>query len=1002
MTGGLFGEITADGLNIVLFGTGDDHEQNQMGTILRHMTPLLSQTDPPGGLLCPLTWAAVTQLGYSFRSESTGQWLPQPKLTQWIIDEFTRRHAATKAQPANEVQHTATAEQPASDAQHAAAVVQSADDHEPAATVDQPARVHEHAARAPGPAKGVQPAATAVQPANGLVPRSYQLDAARQIASMGKFLLFDEPGPQPVTTPVWTPDGWTAIGELKPGDLVYDSDGAPVPVMAVRDFGRQPVYRVTFSDRSSTLATGNHRWHVWTRNDRKRDTGGRIMSTDQLLGAGLRLADGLRNYYLPQQPVLNSPDHELLLDPYAYGALLGNGRLGTVYRGGNVLGITCPDNETLIRVATAVTALGTTWKWNTPADRCQNLAFHRNGKLREILAGLDALHYSKNKSVHPVYLRAGTAARRSVLAGLLDTDGNVAASAGVEFSSASPQLAADVAWLARSLGAVVTEADPQPASYRRDDGVKVRCLLKHRLHMRFPADGPNPFTLSRKADEWARQAIAVQRRNPPRLFDAIEPAGEADVCCIELNAASTHVYLTDTALIPTHNCGKTVSTILGLQAWQREHELFPMVVVVPSWDVADVWTRHIADWAPGWPEPVMYGGTDRARHIRLKTKILVTTYATARLDAADAKGPLVKLKAAAVVLDESHAVKNTDSQQSKAVTRIAAKADAIVALTGTPVTRDTGDIFPVLAAMDPRSYPSRGRFVKRYLATADDEYGETIEGLAPLAEPEFRTVLAGQYRRVSKADVAGELPPKIYSVRRIEIPPQWRTAYDGMAADMLAELPDGEELEVMSVLAQLTRLSQLASSACDVEVTEEPDELTGELRKHYHVTLKAPSWKADVLLEILAERPGQQVAVFAESRQLIVIAGLACEKAGYRCGYITGGMAKGARQRAIDGFQGRQLDVILCTSGAGGLGITLTAAGTAVFLQRSWSLDKAIQPEDRLHRIGQEHEAVEIIDVVARDTIDQRVRTLLREKAGSLGQLVRDPRITRELLGGLR
>lgn len=349
-----------------------------------------------------------------------------------------------------------------------------------------------------------------------------------------------------------------------------------------------------------------------------------------------------------------------------------------------------------------------------------------------------------------------------------------------------------------------------------------------------------------------------------------------------------------------------------------------------------------------------------------------------------------------------HNCKNQSSQQSQALRRIARHAETFVGLSGTPVTRDTGDIFPVLAAMDPLSWPSRERMVKRYCMTTDGEYEDKIEGLAPLAEPEFRAVLLGQYRRVAKADVLAQLPPKVYSVRRVELPAQWRRAYDGLAADMLAELPDGTELEVMSVLAQLTRLSQLASSAADVEVTVEHDEVTGELKKRYDVTLRAPSWKADALLEVLAERKGRQAVVFTVSRQLADITRAACEQAGYRCGAITGSQGKRARKAGIDAFQDGQLDVMIATAGAGSLGITLTAAGTAVFLQRSWQMDQALQAEDRLHRIGQEHDSVEIIDVVAKDTVDDRVRELLREKAGQLSQLVQDPRVVKNLLGGLR
>ena len=89
-------------------------------------------------------------------------------------------------------------------------------------------------------------------------------------------------------------------------------------------------------------------------------------------------------------------------------------------------------------------------------------------------------------------------------------------------------------------------------------------------------------------------------------------------------------------------------------------------------------------------------------------------------------------------------------------------------------------------------------------------------------------------------------------------------------------------------------------------------------------------------------------------------------------------------------------------TGAGGVGLTLTAARTVVFLQRPWSLVEASQAEDRCHRIGSEqHDSIEIIDVVAADTIDSRVRAVLTAKAGQLADLLQDPRIVTQLLGGL-
>src|SRR5215472_15012247 len=122
---------------------------------------------------------------------------------------------------------------------------------------------------------------------------------------------------QPATTPVWTPAGWTELGSLRPGDLVFGRYGQPVPVRAVHYQGQEPVWKVTFSDRSFTLASGQHLWRVWTVNDRnqperRHHAHGRVLTTDQLREHGLHNANGCARYYLPQQPVIATGHGEQL------------------------------------------------------------------------------------------------------------------------------------------------------------------------------------------------------------------------------------------------------------------------------------------------------------------------------------------------------------------------------------------------------------------------------------------------------------------------------------------------------------------------------------------------------------------------------------------------------------------------------------------------------------------------------------------------------------------
>lgn len=928
MTCGVHAELSADGKSIILAFAGDDFDLDAAAAALKRLTADTKPTDPPSGMrVIPATWANVTQLASTFNGGSLGHWLPRPRLREWITSEFLARCS-------------------------------------PGELVIWPG--------VPG--------------RDDLLARPYQVDAAVMIGAVGKALLFDEPGPQPLSARVLTPAGWTTMGAIRPGDEVTGTDGHPYRVLETYDKGTRPICKVTFSDGAVTRASEDHLWAAQTYqmrarvNDKHQENhrvreyrfsrGQRwlIKKTSELKSSG-SLVD-----FIPVPAPVEFSKQELPLHPYVLGALLGDGALGAAPRDGLVQFTTShAEFAGLVGLYTEVRKhYGLQWGVRAGEE------VHALG-----LAG----KRSREKFIPGSYLHGSREQREFLLHGLMDSDGRVSVRPGrrtrLLWSTTSRVMRDQFTELVRSLGGT---ARVMHADTRRGN----TCWT---ISLELPP-GVSPFRVSYKAVP-ARSA----RTEPARSVRSVEPDGSEQVKCLLVDAPD-HLYITDDYVV-TSNTGKTVSAVLGLRERQaRGHGIFPLLIVTPSWDVGDVWARHIANWTTGWPPVTMYSGPERAAG----DGVLITTYATMRLDAADAKGPLVKLRAKAVVFDESHGLKNTQSKQSQAGRRVAAHAETFIALSGTPVTRDTGDIYPVLAAMDPQSWPSRTRFVKRYCETADNGYGERIEGLRALAEPEFRAVLAGQYRRVAKADVLSQLPPKVYSVRRVEIPPEYRKPYDQMQEDMLAELPDGTDLPVMSVLAQLTRLSQLASAACDVTVTTEVDEF-GEEKKHYEVTLKAPSWKADALLGILAERPGQQVAVFTVSKQLALVAAEACTHQGYRIGLVLGGQSRKERQQDIDAFQAGELDLIICTAGAGSLGITLTRAGTVVALQRSWELDKAIQIEDRAHRLDDivlEHDCIEVIDVIARDTIEDRVRALMRVKGGHLGQLVGDPRIVRELLGGLR
>ena len=576
-----------------------------------------------------------------------------------------------------------------------------------------------------------------------------------------------------------------------------------------------------------------------------------------------------------------------------------------------------------------------------------------------------------------------------------DTDSRHEAIYLVAGSLAAPEAVARAAKYLETLTPLFKKSDPPGA---------LTTPLTWSAIVQLQATFGGAFSMGPTLQAWVDGQVAARLQAPALSFD---PVGRGmspypwQIAGAELIAATGKAYIFDEP-----RTGKTATAILGLMEWYYRHLngwKAPTLVVCPA-SVVDPWVEAWKTWSDDTVDVVAWRGTPKQRAALIGTaSVYVTSYETCRQDAPPTTGrklaPLRALAPAAVVIDECHLIKNPQAARSQAVRRLAKQASAVVAMSGTPITHNPGDLWATLNAVEPAAQPSRERYVNRYCMSLQGEYKDEILGLLPSREAEFRLTMLGQHRRVARADVMSHLPPKVHSVRTVDLPAAWRKAYDAMESQMLAELPDGEELSVMTVLAQLTRLSQLASAPADVEVTTELNK-DGEEVEHTKVTLKAPSWKVDALLEILEERPGEKVVVFAPSKQLIDLAGAAATKAGHRVGYIKGGQKQSDRTETIKWFQEGDLNLICATTGAGGVGITLSKAGTLVFLQRPWSLVESLQAEDRGEGDATVERGTEVIDIVARNTLDSRVRAVLRERAGQLADLVQDPRIVSELLGG--
>lgn len=346
-----------------------------------------------------------------------------------------------------------------------------------------------------------------------------------------------------------------------------------------------------------------------------------------------------------------------------------------------------------------------------------------------------------------------------------------------------------------------------------------------------------------------------------------------------------------------------------------------------------------------------------------------------------------------IIGDEVHSLQNRKSKQTLATKKI--KAIYKTGLSGTPAYDKPDDLWSILNWLYPKYWSSFWRYYDDHIKWIEQDGYRVIVGVNNVEK--LQQEMSGFYVRRRKQDVLLDLPEKYYTEITVELDPKQKRAYQQMKKDMLAWIGEHENEPVVApvVIAQLTRLQQFSDAFGELErftlrekimltpdrAQKEVDEGTLKLkvdgslptftyleREALRMRLSEPSTKLDAVMDIISSTAAP-IVIFSQFSQVIELLAKRLEKVGIPSGIFIGSTSSDDRKAIIRNFQAGKLRVFAGTIAAGGIGITLTAASTVVFIDRSWSASLNIQAEDRCHRIGQKN-AVQVIDIVSRGTLD--------------------------------
>ncbi len=341
-------------------------------------------------------------------------------------------------------------------------------------------------------------------------------------------------------TPVPTPAGWRTMGDLEPGDVVFDEGGTPTTVVAVTPpMTGRPCREVVFSDNTRIVADASHLWATISKSDRSHGRHQLTVRTTDEIRTSVR-ANGELNHHVPlAAPVQYSTRLDLPIEPYTFGAWLGDGTTTKAE-------ITCVDTEILEQVSGDGYSVAR--QWYAPhlyriggTGRTRDLVngrYMRNSSLSSALRGLGLMD---GKYVPRAYLEAGVNQRTALLQGLMDTDGFVDDVGGrCEFTSIKQEIADAVVELAAGLGFRPFKTEGRAMLNGVDHGPKYR--------VKFTPDRP-VFRITRKL---ARQKSANASFHRFRAIDLVREVASVPVRCIEV-ASPRGMFLVSKSFIPTHN-----------------------------------------------------------------------------------------------------------------------------------------------------------------------------------------------------------------------------------------------------------------------------------------------------------------------------------------------------------------------------------------------------------------------------------------------------------------
>lgn len=397
--------------------------------------------------------------------------------------------------------------------------------------------------------------------------------------------------------------------------------------------------------------------------------------------------------------------------------------------------------------------------------------------------------------------------------------------------------------------------------------------------------------------------------------------------------------------------GKTMQAI-AVALIKKELFGFEKVLIICPSSLKSQWQQEIEKFTDA-SSVIISGGREKRRNTYFESDAFfkITNYEAVLRDILTVS----EWQPDFVILDEAQRIKNFETKTHQAIQAIPHKHSLVI--TGTPLENKLEDLYSIVQFSDPTLLTPLWAFAANHFNLSKTRKNKVL-GYRNL-ETVYEKLQPLIIRR-RKQDVFDSLPDKIENNYYVDLSREQEEIHQGYMYGLF-QILNKKILTPMDI----KRMQQILLSmrmVCDS---------TYLIDKSTNISPKLVEL-VSIIKDVVVENR-RKIIIFSEWTTMTYLIGSTLSEMGIDFVEFTGKVPVEKRQLLIDEFKNNPDCMVFLSTDAGGVGLNLQNTDCLINFELPWNPAKLNQRIGRIHRIGQKSSKINVINLITKNSIEEKV-----------------------------